>query len=385
MEAHRANASRRLVLVVSASVGAGHNAAARALTDALAADAPDLDVRWVDLLTLTPRVFRAYYAGGFALGVSRLPLGYGLGFWLTDRPQRPGRSLEERRRLWFERLAMGKLARFLCAQQPALILATHFLAAPLVARLRDAGRLRCPQMLVVTDHLVHRFWYSEGVARWFLPSAYSLERLRRWGIEAGRITISGMPIHRKWTQPVDAGKVRAHWRLPADRKVVLVSGGTDFTCGPVASLARRLARARDDVHVVVLGGRNKKLLARLARFPEAGGRLVGLGFTDRIHELVHVASLMVTKAGGLTTAECLAKGTPMVLLKPVPGHEAGNARYLAGEGVAVIARGTADAIRRTCSLLDDEAARSALSASARRLYRPATETITAAVRDALGA
>ncbi len=92
---------------------------------------------------------------------------------------------------------------------------------------------------------------------------------------------------------------------------------------------------------------------------------------------------MVTKAGGIITAECLSKGTPMVLLKPVPGHEAGNAAYFAREGAAVVARGTKDVEQTVSRLLADPQALKQLSDNARRLYKPGTQTVTAAVSEAL--
>lgn len=40
-------------------------------------------------------------------------------------------------------------------------------------------------------------------------------------------------------------------------------------------------------------------------------------------------------AGGLTTAEALATGTPMVIVNPIPGQESRNTDMLLEEGVAL--------------------------------------------------
>lgn len=365
------------VLIVTASVGAGHNSAARAVTAALA-DAGKLDVQCLDVLDFAPRWFRAYYAGGFALAMTRFPRLYGLGFRLSDYPHGPRRGAMERLRLWREWGVLRRFRRRLVALAPDLVVHTHFLALPIVTGLVRRGLLSAAQMVVVTDVKVHRFWYSAGVERWFVPAAPSADTLRRWGVDESRITVSGIPVKAKWTAPVDRGKVLADWRLTGAGDIVLLSGGTEFTCGPVLRIARGLADACPDARVVVLAGRNKKLLARLARLP-AAGRVVGVSFTDRVHELVEVCSLMVTKPGGITTAECLARGTPMVLTNPVPGQEAGNAEYFRGAGAAVIARGTDDIIDRTRRLLADTRALGEMGDAARRLYRPATETIVSAV------
>ena len=376
---------RTKVLVATASVGAGHNSAARAIAAALGTAAGEVDVQYLDVLTLTPWAFRAYYAGMYAFVVTTLPRAYGLGYWITNRPHRPGRSLGERRRLWTERRAMKRVSAHLQAEAPDLIVHTHFLTPPLVGQLMDRGKLRTRQMVVLTDNKAHRFWYSENVERWFIPADQCIEALRRWGIDRETITVSGIPVHPKWTRPIDRARVLADWNLPAGKRIVVLAGGAEFTCAPIPRIACHIADTCDETCVVVLGGHNKKLLARLAPLAAARpGRLVVVSFTDRVNELVAVSSLVVTKAGGVTTAECLAKGTAMVLLKPVPGQEAHNARYLQRQGAAVIIPRGGHVAAAVRGLLSNPAELAALADNSARLYRPGTETIVSAVCDALG-
>lgn len=372
------------VLILSASVGAGHNQAARAVAEALGQAMPAATVEVRDALDFAPRLFRAYYAGGYAVMVTKMPWLYGFGFRLNDRPQGPRRGLRERWRLWNEYPWLGRLRSFVTDFRPDLVVNTHFLAGPMLARMIRQGRLHVPQMVVVTDILMHRFWYSEQVSHWFAPAEPTAERLRTWGVDPAGITVSGMPIQLKWTLPVDRQAVMAEWRLPADRPIVLLSGGTEFLCGNIVDIARQIASRCGRAYVAVLAGRNKGLLADLARLPEAGRNIVGIGFTDRLHELVHVCSLMATKAGGLSTAECLAKGTPMVLLKPVPGQEQGNAEFLAAQGAGVIARSDADVIEHVSRLLSDPGELARMSQAARARYRPGAQTIAQAIRRAVG-
>jgi len=375
---------RKRVLLLTASVGTGHNQAARAVEASLREGDDDVDVGVVDVMDLVPRWFRAVYAGGFVVLMTRLPWLYGLGYAATDRPRGPARSRLERQRLRRERALLRPLEGVLAAHRPDLIVHTHFLAPPKVAALLAAGRLHAPQMVVVTDQDAHRWWYCERVAHWFLPSERSAGTLAGWGVPPERITVSGIPILPRWYRPVDADRVRAAWGLAPGRDVVVVSGGAAFTCGPVLSIARGLLAACPRAEIVVLAGRNKPLLARLCRLREAGRRLHPFGFTDRVHELVSICSLLLTKPGGVMTSECLARGTPMLLLKPVPGQEARNARYLAEQGAAVVARGPRDAARRAAELLAEPGRRERMAANARRLHRPANRTIAARIRQALG-
>jgi len=372
------------ILIASASVGAGHNQAAKAIAETLRLSMPQARVEVVDTLTFAPWCFRAYYAGGYAMLVTRLPRLYGWGFRFNDRPQGLRRGLRERVRLFNERQFLRRFARHVRRTAPDLIINTHFLAAPVIARMIRRGQYAGPQVTVVTDVLVHRFWLSENVEHWFVPAESTAARLRAWGIEPDHITVSGIPIHPKWAEPLDRRKILADWNLPADRPVVLLAGGVEFTCGPIVRIARDIAQRSGDAFVAVLAGRNKDLLARLAQAPEAGRDIVGIPFTDRVHELVAACTLMATKAGGLSTAECLAKATPMVLLKPVPGQEEGNAEHFAQNGAAVIVRDDNEVADVVVRLLADRDRLARMSDAASKLYRPGARTIVDTVRRILG-
>jgi len=379
MSASETTRAPRRVLLATASVGAGHNAAARAIEAGLMQLPSPPEVHVVDVLTLVPRIFRVYYAFGYALLVMHFPKMYGLGYTLTNHPQGARLGLLERRRLWQERLVLRKFRRYVSELSPDLVVHTHLLAPPVLARMADRGQFSTPQFVVVTDHNQHRFWHSRGVDRWFLPSPVGVAKFVRWGVDRDCITVSGMPIHPKWLTEPDRSKVLEEWRLPVNRRVVVLSGGTDFTCGPVVKTAAEILRLCPEISLVVLGGRNKKLLGRLGKLAASNDRLFPVSFTDRINELVWVSSLMVTKAGGILTAECLAAGAAMLLPKPVPGQETENARYLQANGAAVVTRSYRQVPAEVRRLLDDDQALGKLAATARRLFAPGTSTIVEAI------
>lgn len=380
------------VLLVTASVGTGHNQAAGALEEEFRAR-NFAEIRCVDSLDFTPRTFRAKYAGGYSLMFTRLPFFYGLGFRLLDRPTGGGRTPGEKYRLWRERKAMKKFADFVREFNPDVIVYTHFLAPAIIQPMIRRGEINPKQMMVVTDIQIHRWWYSEGIDRWFIAQEPSRRQLLRWNIDSAKIVVSGIPLRSKWDaseqsqlQTSNLQEIRRAFSLPDGKKIVLLSGGTAFTCGPVARIARRIIANRDDICVVVLGGRDKQLLGKLGGLAEArAGKIIPIGFTDRLHELMRCASLMLTKAGGLITAECLATRLPMVILPPVPGQESGNARFYAQQGAAVIARNTKQSVTLAHQLLDDESRLAEMSQNAAALKFPGRLTITDAVAQNLQA
>ena len=370
---------RRQLVLASASVGAGHNQAAVAVREAVRR-AGGGDGEFVDALEYTPAWFRTFYAGGYNLAVAHFPRLYGLGYSLTSQL---GTDLSRNRaRLLLERRVTRRFQLYLAERTPALVVATHYLPMAAVSHMRRSLGDDLRLWVIVTDYEAHRFWFAHGVERYFVACDEVVAPLVRWGVEAARITVTGIPVHPKWTGPTDADEARRIWKIPAEKPIVVVSGGAYFTVGSVERIVRDLL-AGSDVHVVALAGSNKKLLATLAAIPGAADRVTPVAFTDRLHELVDLATVVVTKPGGLITTECIARGSVMVLTRPVPGQEAANARMLAAAGAAIVTDSPAAVVRAVGRLLADAPARDAIAAAARGLHKPAAATIAAEILAAL--
>ncbi|MFN3813782.1 MAG: glycosyltransferase [Aquificaceae bacterium] len=63
-----------------------------------------------------------------------------------------------------------------------------------------------------------------------------------------------------------------------------------------------------------------------------------LGGSSNIAELMSISRILITKSGGITTSEGLAKGVPMVFYKPVQGQEWHNADYVSRHGAGVVVK-----------------------------------------------
>ena len=87
---------------------------------------------------------------------------------------------------------------------------------------------------------------------------------------------------------------------------------------------------------LVVAGRNPELESA-ARKVLAETGLAGAvhGFIGNMDALMDAADLVISKPGGLTTAEALVKKLPMIIINPIPGQEAKNTEYLLSQNVAV--------------------------------------------------
>ena len=89
-----------------------------------------------------------------------------------------------------------------------------------------------------------------------------------------------------------------------------------------------------------------------------------------MRDLMGAATLLLSKPGGLTTAEALACGLPMVILDPVGGQEERNADMLLENGAAIKCTEVTVLAHKLGNLLADRERLAAMSANARRLSRP---------------
>ena len=357
------------VLVLSASVGAGHLRAAQAVELALRQLAPEAVVKNVDVLELTNAAFRRVYAKAYLDLVNKAPHVLGYFYDLMDRPVSPRRT-SDRLRLTAEKLNLRPFLRFLGSEPWDVIVNTHFLPAELIASLRAKHKLATPHLTVTTDFETHRLWVNQPCDHYFSATSEGAAYLQHWGVPAGDITVSGIPIHPVFSQPKDRGECLRRQGLAGDRPIIVqISGG--FGVGPIEEIFRGILAIEVPVEIVVVTGRNETAKRQLEQIagPERH-RVKILGFTDQIDELMAVADIVVSKPGGLTTSEILARGAAMAVVNPIPGQESRNSDFLLEKGAAVKINNLATLAHKLTPLLEDPSRLARLKENSRRIGKP---------------
>jgi processive 1,2-diacylglycerol beta-glucosyltransferase len=359
----------RKLLILSASAGAGHVRAAEAIEKAVEDLGAAGQVRHIDVLELTTKVFRAVYSKAYIDMVNKAPQVLG---WLYDQMDTPWEN--ERLRLAFDKLNTRRFVKLLEAEAPDLCISTHFLPSEIISWLRAKERLAARQAIVVTDFDVHAMWLCRHFEQYFVALEESKVLLEKLGIAADKVTVSGIPIDPVFAAARDQRAMRRKHGLDEERTTILVSAG-GFGVGPMERLVRSLLELERPAQVVAIAGRSEELKAGLDRLREAiprGNRvsLHPVGFTREMDEYMAAADLLVGKPGGLTTSEALARGLVMVVVNPIPGQEERNADHLLEEGAALRSNNLPALAYKVQKLLDDPARFEAMKANVRRLARP---------------
>jgi processive 1,2-diacylglycerol beta-glucosyltransferase len=155
------------------------------------------------------------------------------------------------------------------------------------------------------------------------------------GVNAKKVRPLGIPFDPKFSEPLDKDKIIHKLKLNPNTPTVLIMGGGQGL-GPIKTIVRILEKVKGDIQEIVVTGTNKKLYKTLKRrIKKYKKKILLFGYAQHINELMHVSDIVVSKPGGVTTSEVLAKGKPMVIIKPLPGQEANNTRYLTEKGAAI--------------------------------------------------
>lgn len=359
----------RRILVLSASVGAGHLRAAEAVELALRQLDPAAIVQNLDVLDFTNAAFRQVYARAYLDLVNRAPHALGYFYDLLDRvPSAQHKS--DRLRLLVEKLNLRRLLKFLRTETWDVIVNTHFLPAEMIAALRRQGDIATPQLTATTDFETHRLWVNQPCDRYFTATEEGALNLCHWGVPTTDVVVTGIPIHPAFSMPKDRVECQRRHGLTGGRPVLLqLAGG--FGVGPIEKLFQGILQVETPLELVVVAGRNADLKTRLEQI-EVPSRHIAhvLGFTTEMDELMAAADLVVSKPGGLTTSEALARGTPMVVVNPIPGQESRNSDFLLENAAAIKVNNIATLPYKLNQLLASPARMAELTTNAKRLGRP---------------
>jgi processive 1,2-diacylglycerol beta-glucosyltransferase len=191
--------------------------------------------------------------------------------------------------------------------------------------------------VVVTDLHVHAMWLCHQFERYFVASDESSYYLRQIGFPDDRITVTGIPIHPAFSQPMDLAALRRKYEVDPALPVVLISAGTFGMESSIVAI-RALMHMEHPAQIVALCGKNSDLLNEVGHATEAAPahlKFRALPYTADMHEWMAISDLFIGKPGGLTLSEAMASALPMILLNPIPGQEEINAASILEQGMAV--------------------------------------------------
>ncbi len=307
----------RPIPVLSAGFGEGHNAAARAIVEALGREPGGrLSGQLHDLFLAAYGEEKARAQRDSYIRVAnRHPRLWGCLYAALDHLPFVSAALP------FLRPVERELNRLLDEQRPPVVVSAYPLYNYMMARRWSVADPRRPRLVtVVTDSVsVNRAWHRAH-SDWFVtPNQATADVMVRQGVPAEKVLPFGFPVAARL-----APRSSAVAGVARPRVLLMLNPGKRDAVELAAALSTL------GLELVVTVGKDADFKAAVEA--AVAGRAEVLGWTDRIPELMLTSHLVVSKAGGATTHECVAAGVPMVITQVIPGQEAGNGRLITEHG-----------------------------------------------------
>ncbi|HEX3692493.1 MAG TPA: glycosyltransferase [Solirubrobacteraceae bacterium] len=337
---NRTNTQRRpgpkRVLILSADVGEGHAAAARALAKQIESASEPAVVTVIDGLAAMGPLLQPVVEDGYRVQLRFFPWTYTVVYWLLERVA-PVRVAARRLLCLF---GSRPLARRIAEYEPDVVVSTYPAVTVVLARLRRTHAVRCPTVATITDLTGLFFWAQPGIDTHLVMYGESLSSVERIA-GAGSAQLVRPLISAEFLDERSQSAARRELALPEQGRLVVVSGG-GWGVGDIEGAVREIASISDVSAIVCLAGRNEQLQRRLSEDFADERRVHVYGFTERMPEILAAADALVHSTGGVTCLEAKATGTPVVSYGLPVGHARLNTRAMAYLGLLRLANDTGE-------------------------------------------
>jgi processive 1,2-diacylglycerol beta-glucosyltransferase len=325
--------NQRFFLILSCSGGAGHIRAAEALHRTVPLIGLPIRSEHYDVLDFTSKIFKRLYSESYLQMVNRAPELWGYLYQQSERKPYEKKGLIKS----FDQLNYRRYLRTLRELNPDAIICTHFLPyVSISSELRKHG-ITAPIFAATTDFDVHQLWIDPIVERFFVHDKESAWQLQSKLVPEEKIQVTGIPLMPEFQFKEKPKNARSKLGIDTNRFTVLaLSGG--FGIGRVKEMAEHISKtlstfSKMKFNLLVVCGNNNKARVELQamHFPENIDAHI-FGFVTNIHELMDAADVLISKAGGLTSSEAMAKSLPMLIIDPIPGQESRNTDLIVEHG-----------------------------------------------------
>jgi len=353
------------VLILSASVGSGHVKAADALARVMRNRSDVDEVLSDDSLDHTNVLHKQFYSTLYKKLSAMLPEFLGWWYETSDDPW-----VADKGRLLIDLPQALPLINLVREFKPDVILCTHFMPAGVISWLIANGKLDARLGVVITDFHFHAFWITRAFNWYFVAQEDDKIHMEALGLPTDRIEVTGIPVEPEFGNPVDKNSVLERHGLQPGRPTILVAGGA-LGMSPATAVVRQLLQIERDFQAIIVCGKNEEMqneIVDLLKDRPADFRV--LGYTKDMADFMSVATILLSKPGGMTTAEAVACGLPMMILDPIGGQEERNSDVLLEAGAAVKCTEVTLVAHKLRRLLDNPARLEQMSRNARSLGRP---------------
>ena len=366
------------IIVFYGTYGGGHIAAAKSISNHIFNNNPEIDIEAIDCIEYVNKYLNRITTDAYKGATKKTPSVWKYVYEKSNQGALAKITTAS------NKLMASKLKKLILDKKPDLIISTHPFSSQMIKYLKKKKIINCELATVMTDFHVHNQWLylPEYVNYFFVANNLMKDQMiNNDNIPEEKIYVTGIPISDKFKKNYDRQDICEEFWLEPEKKIVLFFGGGEFGLGREMSYMtlKTLIRLFKDIQIIAISGKNKKMYNSfndLVMKTNSADRVKVLEYTDKVAELMSIASIVVTKAGGLTIAESLASSLPIIIINPIPGQEEENAEFLVNSGCAIWIKNNDNIARALKTLSRDQEKLSQMREASARLAKPdATEDI----------
>lgn len=317
-------------LVLSITAGQGHNQTAMVLSKRF--NECGVECKYLDVYKFINPILSDSVNKIYLMSTKAIPKIYGGVYRMCEkRGVQSGAGIHGLNRITNSVLSRS-LIKLIQKEKPDFIICTHIFAALLVTYISSIEHLNAKTIGVITDFTIHPYWEDSLLDYYIIAN----ERLTIQGIKKGfpenKFLPLGIPIGTKFSTKIEKNEAKEILNLRSKHTILVMSGSMGF--GAVYKEIEDLDKLDMDFEIVSVSGNNKKLKAKIDSM-DTRKKIYSYGFINNVDVFMDACDCIITKPGGLTTSEALAKQIPMLINNPIPGQEDRNVEFLLNAGAAM--------------------------------------------------
>lgn len=350
-------------LILSVKAGYGHHSTGQALMDYFRTK--NVECTMLDTFEYIHPILSDSISDGYLLSTKYFPDLYGKVYGQFNK--REERYDKFSLMAVLSKMVSHKLKDYVRDFAPDVVIGTHSYACMLITYLREKGHITCPTYGIVTDFTVHPFWESTDIDYYVTPTTLLNNQMHRKGIPIDKILPIGIPIKAAFSKKMAKPEARSLLGLADKMTILIMMGSMGF--GNLVKQLESIDALPEDFQVICVCGNNEKAKKNIEK-QTWRKNIMALGFVQNVDVLMDAADCIITKPGGLTTSEFLAKRLPGILMNPIPGQEDRNMEFLVNSGAAIMVTDTFPIDEALYELLNNPWRMDLLSQSVEHLSRP---------------
>ena len=325
--------NNKKIIVLYASVGGGHFKAAEGIKNYILDNYKNCEVQMIDALKYTNKIVDKIVIKSYVNMAKYSPKMWGEIYKFSEKQYSPATFSNA-----VQMILSNKLLALLEYEEPDSIISTHPFITEMVASLKKREKFDVELNVIMTDYASHKFWElkPEYVNRYFVANNEMKAGLVFNGIDENKIFVTGIPVNTAFLNEYNKELIYKEFDLDPNLKTVLMFGGGEYGLSNVKDFFKSLLAVNKDIQVIAIAGKNVKIQKMFKKISsEFDKKVIVLGYTNKIPELMNISDFIISKPGGLTTTEILVSNVPFIIINPIPGQEEENARFLLNNGAAV--------------------------------------------------